>query len=86
MEGFLISVSVGLLVFLLCRELFCWYFKINESMARQEAIDENLNKLLESSLAILKVLEKDLNNGEINSEISLLDNKNDYDCNDHARS
>ena len=30
MDLFLLSVSVGFLVLLLCRELCCWYFKINE--------------------------------------------------------
>jgi hypothetical protein len=50
MEGFLISVSVGLLVLLLCRELSCWYFKINERNLLLTDILLELRKLNTSSL------------------------------------
>lgn len=32
----LISVVFGVAIFLVCRELFCWYFKINERVRLQE--------------------------------------------------
>ncbi len=40
---FLISV----VAFFICRELLCWYWKINERISKQEEMIEKLNLLTE---------------------------------------
>ena len=40
----LITVFGGIIIFLLCRELMCWYWKINRIVLLLESIDAKLNK------------------------------------------
>lgn len=35
---FLIMLIVAIVIFILCRELICWYYKINKSISNQEEI------------------------------------------------
>ena len=44
--SFAISVVVILVVFLVSRELFCWYAKINERLEILKKIDASLRQLL----------------------------------------
>ena len=49
----LITLVVFVGIFLLCREFFCWYWKINEHLAerkRGNAIAEGTNQLLRAML------------------------------------
>jgi len=39
---FLIGFGVILIIFLIGREIVCWYWKINEALATLKAIDEKL--------------------------------------------
>ena len=41
----LIVIVVGFLVFLLLRELMCWYYKINRMLAVLESIDSKLSRI-----------------------------------------
>jgi len=38
----LIFLIVGIIIFLLCRELMCWYWKINRIVLLLESIDAKL--------------------------------------------
>ena len=42
----LISIGVFILVFLVLREFFCWYWKINETIEELKTISKNLKKLV----------------------------------------
>jgi len=53
--GFLLSVVILFVIFLLCRELMCWYFKINESIVHYNNINVKLDKLLNNSYGIFKL-------------------------------
>ena len=37
----LFSVLIGIIVFIVGREIFCWYFKINKIVALLDRIEEN---------------------------------------------
>lgn len=39
------SIATSLLVFILLRELVCWYFKINRVVTLLESIDKSLKTL-----------------------------------------
>lgn len=41
---FLLAVSVTLLLFLICRHIVCWYWKINESVGLLKEIRDELKK------------------------------------------
>lgn len=41
-----ILLFVGVVVFLVCRELLCWYWKINKSIANQEQMISLLQQLV----------------------------------------
>lgn len=43
---FLIGLVITLIIFLLLREVFCWYYKINESITLQIKLNELLEKLV----------------------------------------
>ena len=50
MEYFIIVIIVVVVIFLIGRELFCWYYKINERIELQKNandIQTNTNNLLE---------------------------------------
>lgn len=41
----IVYVGIIVVIFLLCRELLCWYWKINEHLENQRKILEKLEKL-----------------------------------------
>lgn len=45
-------------VFFLCRELMCWYWKINKSIANQERIIELLELLIKQGQVTIKSNQK----------------------------
>jgi hypothetical protein len=45
----IIGIAVFIGVFILLREFFCWYFKINESVRVQKLTAETLLKLYEQN-------------------------------------
>ena len=51
-----ILIAIGL--FLLLREVFCWYNKINERLKLQQETNEHLRKILEHQVGNNKVLEE----------------------------
>lgn len=59
----LISFAVIILIFLICREIVCWYLKINK---RNEILEEQ-NELLKSQNDILKSIYSELKNDRNNS-------------------
>lgn len=50
-----ILIAIGL--FLLLREVFCWYNKINERLKLQQETNELLRKILDHQVSNNKVLE-----------------------------
>ena len=46
--GFFIGIGVTLIVFLICREIICWYWKINKIVELLERQNELLEKNLKS--------------------------------------
>lgn len=46
-------------IFFLCRELMCWYWKINKSIANQERIIELLEQLIKQGQVTTKSNQKD---------------------------
>ncbi len=60
--GVLLLIAVILGVILLCREVSCWYFKINKSIELQEEANTTLRKILmnmPSQPVIEKAIEKE---------------------------
>lgn len=47
MADLLIVLVITIAIFFLCRELMCWYWKINEHLENQKRIIEKLDKLEE---------------------------------------
>ena len=47
MEFIIIWIVVIILLFLLCREIICWYYKINERITLQTETNELLKQILE---------------------------------------
>lgn len=43
--AFLLVLAVLLVLFLIGRELVCWYWKINESLATLKSIDDSLKRM-----------------------------------------
>lgn len=41
----IITIVVSLCIFMLARELVCWYFKINEKLEVLKNIDKNMEKM-----------------------------------------
>ena len=41
--------GISLLLFILCRELVCWYFKINEKVELLKKIESNTRKEVKAS-------------------------------------
>ncbi|WP_229058502.1 hypothetical protein [Parabacteroides leei] len=54
-------------VFFLCREIMCWYWKINKSIANQERIIELLETLVKQSQVTIKSNNKDTVENSTNS-------------------
>jgi hypothetical protein len=44
---FLIIILVLVIIFFICRELICWYYKINKMVSNQEEIIRLLKKIAE---------------------------------------
>lgn len=45
--SFLITLIIAIVIFILCRELICWYYKINKSISNQEEIIKLLKDINE---------------------------------------
>lgn len=45
MGSLLIILIICIAIFFLCREVMCWYWKINEHLENQKKIIEKLDKL-----------------------------------------
>lgn len=43
--GLIITLLVFLLVFLVCRELVCWYWKINEAIKQRDDMAKTLKEM-----------------------------------------
>lgn len=41
----LISIAIIIAVFLLCREIICWYWKINHAVKRLDEIERHLARI-----------------------------------------
>jgi hypothetical protein len=41
----IVSIAIIVVVFLVLREVWCWYWKINRMVALLESIDESLKQL-----------------------------------------
>lgn len=54
-------------VFFLCREIMCWYWKINKSIANQERIIELLETLVKQGQVTIKSKNKDTVENSTNS-------------------
>ena len=56
----LIVFCVGLfiVIFLLLREFYCWYFKINRHLKNQAAMENKLNALIEEQRKTNALLER----------------------------
>tara|TARA_R110001606_G_scaffold397550_1_gene574390 strand:- start:695 stop:913 length:219 start_codon:yes stop_codon:yes gene_type:complete len=54
--GILIIVGISIFIFLLCREIVCWYWKINK---RNELLVEQ-NQILKSQNDILKNIHNEI--------------------------
>ncbi|MCD8406289.1 hypothetical protein LNI88_11570 [Tenacibaculum dicentrarchi] len=52
-----IIAVISILIFLLCREIVCWYFKINKRI-----------EILEEQNELLKNIHKELKNEKVNNE------------------
>ena len=49
--SFLLALAVCIILFLLCREILCWYWKINKMVSNQEEIIRLLRKIADESNA-----------------------------------
>lgn len=43
----IITIAIAIAIFILCRELICWYYKINKSISNQEEIIKLLKDINE---------------------------------------
>jgi|LakMenEpi03Aug12_release.lakeMendotaPanAssembly.Ray.scaffolds.fasta_scaffold752595_2 hypothetical protein len=73
MEFIIIWIVVVILLFLLCRELICWYYKINERITLQTETNELLKKILEKKGNIYE--DDFLVKNEIKEEIEINNNE-----------
>lgn len=66
--GYLLFVLlIGVLIFIVCRELLCWYWKINKMVSNQEETIRLLKKIAgeeESDFKIIDQFKKDYNQEE----------------------
>ena len=49
MDYVIFTLFIAVIIFLICREIFCWYWKINGIVSLLERIDSRLVVLLEQS-------------------------------------
>lgn len=45
--SFLVMLIIAIVIFILCRELICWYYKINKNISNQEEIIKLLKDINE---------------------------------------
>ncbi len=43
--GFIAAVAIMVVIFLICRAVVLWYWKVNEAIALLKSIDEKLGRL-----------------------------------------
>lgn len=58
----LIILIVTVVIFLLCRELMCWYWKINKSLSNQETIIQLLQQIANQTKDVKEI--KSLNKND----------------------
>lgn len=56
--GIVIGLVILIVVFLLCREIVCWYWKINIAVKLMEEQNQLLRKIVSSNLDIKRALTK----------------------------
>ena len=64
---------LSLLVFVVCRELICWYWKINDTVKNLSEINDKLSTIINK----MDKVEEDKNN-EIKLEEKKIDSKGTY--------
>jgi len=52
MENIIIIISISIIVFLISREFFCWYWKVNNIVTLLSDINEKLQKLIDTTNTI----------------------------------
>ena len=57
--GLLVGLFIIVCVFILCRELICWYWKINKSIANQERIINLLEQQIKQGQVTIKPNQED---------------------------
>ena len=67
--GFLVCLLILIVIFLILREVMCWYWKININIGLQE-------EQIQHQKEIIKLLEKLVNKGK---NLSIIDTKTDMD-------
>ena len=45
----IVLITISILVFIVCREFVCWYFKINERVELLKSIEYNTRKEVKAS-------------------------------------
>lgn len=78
-KGFLLFIIISFLIFILIREFFTWYWKINRIISLLEDIEENTNTRREIIKNIEEKNKKSKNENNINNKINkLFDGIPDY--------
>lgn len=54
--GFIIFCVITAIIFLICREIVCWYFKINKSIEKQDKEIDLLKTIIETQRQQLEYL------------------------------
>lgn len=57
--GLIFGLFIIVCIFILCRELMCWYWKINKSIENQERIIQLLELLTKQEQVTIKSNQKD---------------------------
>ena len=65
MEYGIIVIIVIVVIFLIGRELFCWYYKINERIELQKKTNDLLEKLIHLNGGDITINSNSINNDEI---------------------
>jgi hypothetical protein len=67
------AIIVFILIILVCREIVCWYWKINQSLSEYSKINNNLKELNQN---LLLLLEKKKNPDEESLKVETNSNQN----------
>jgi uncharacterized protein YoxC len=54
LSNLIVFAAIAFGIFLLLREIICWYYKINRMVKVIESIDDRLDKVALASLAVLR--------------------------------